>query len=47
MGLGFLGESIARSTFRKFDKNRNGRLEMSEAFGAIGTLKGMGGHKHY
>ena len=29
IGLGHLGESVARSTFRKLDKNRNGRLDMT------------------
>lgn len=47
IGLGHLGESVARSTFRKLDKNRNGRLDMSEALSAIGILKGMGGGKHH
>ncbi|CAF1128240.1 unnamed protein product, partial [Brachionus calyciflorus] len=47
IGLGFLGESVARSTFRKLDKNRNGRLDFNEALNAIGILKGMSGGKHH
>lgn len=46
MGLGHLGDGIARSTFRSLDKNRNGRLDMNEALGALSILKGMGGGKH-
>ena len=43
MGLGHFGDSAARSVFRSLDKNRNGRLDMNEAVGAIGILKGGGG----
>lgn len=45
MGLGHFGDSAARSVFRSLDKNRNGRLDMNEAVGAIGILKG-GGKSH-
>lgn len=46
--MGSVGESAIRSTFRKLDKNRNGKLDFGEAIGALGTLKsimgGGGGH---
>jgi hypothetical protein len=47
LGLGHIGDSVARSTFRKFDKNRNGRLDFNEAINALGVLKGMNGKSHY
>lgn len=47
MGLGHFGDSAARSVFRSLDKNRNGRLDMNEAVGAIGILKGGGGGKSH
>ena len=40
VGLGHAGESTARSMFQNFDRNHNGRLDMSEVFGAISMLKG-------
>ena len=42
-----MGDSVARSTFRNFDKNRNGRLDLNEAFSAFGVLKGMSGKGHF
>ncbi len=32
MGLGSIGEGPVRSLFKKIDKNKNGKLEISEAF---------------
>ena len=43
-GLGHFGESIVRSTFRKLDKNHNGKLEFFEALNAISVLKGLKSH---
>lgn len=46
MGLGFIGEPAARRAFKQLDKNRNGKLEFSEAIGAIGLLKSFSGKGH-
>ena len=38
MGWGAIGESVARSAFRYYDKNRNGYLDVQDAHGAYGHL---------
>ena len=38
MGFGLVGESVARSAFRKFDKNHDGVLSREDALGAYGSL---------
>lgn len=49
LGLGKIGETVMKTAFRRFDKNRNGRLELNEALAAITSLqKSSGGsHGHY
>lgn len=46
MGLGHFGDMAARQVFRQLDKNRNGRLDMNEALGAISMLKSGKGSSH-
>ena len=41
LGLGHVGETKVRSVFRQLDRNHNGRLDMNEAFNAIGLIKGI------
>lgn len=38
-GMGYIGDEIARDAFRKFDRNRNGRLDMHEAVKALKYLR--------
>jgi hypothetical protein len=47
MGLGHIGESVMRQAFRRLDRNRNGRLDFSEALGAINMLKSQHGGGHH
>ena len=46
MGLGSKGESLARTAFRSLDKNRNGRLDKNEVFGALNLLKKQNKETH-
>jgi hypothetical protein len=41
MGLGSIGEHAVRAAFKKVDKNRNGKLDMSEAMGLVEMVKGL------
>ena len=41
MGLGVVGEQAVRQVFKQIDKNRNGKLDMSEAFNAFEKVKAL------
>jgi hypothetical protein len=41
LGLASVGEHVVRSAFKKLDKNKNGRLDMSEAMSAYETVKNL------
>lgn len=43
MGLGSVGDQGARMAFRQVDRNRNGRLEISEALSAFEQIKNLAG----
>ena len=38
MGWGPIGEDVARSAFRAYDRNNNGYLDYNDAYGAYGSL---------
>jgi len=37
--LGSVGDTAVRHAFRQLDKNKNGKLDMSEAWSAFETVK--------
>ncbi len=39
IGLGSVGDTAVRHAFRQLDKNKNGKLDMSEAWSAFETVK--------
>ena len=39
IGLGVVGEVAARGVFHKLDRNRNGKLDLSEALSAVEAIK--------
>lgn len=39
IGLGSVGDTAVRYAFRQLDKNKNGKLDMSEAWSAFETVK--------
>ena len=39
IGVGSGGETAVRHAFKQLDKNKNGKLDMSEALAAFETLK--------
>ena len=41
LGLGSIGESAVRQLFKQVDKNKNGKLDMSEALGVLDLVKGL------
>lgn len=41
LGLGGVGESAARIVFQQLDRNRNGKLDLSEALGAVEAVKAL------
>lgn len=47
LGLGSVGESILRSTFRNLDKNRNGKLDFDEAIDGLDVLRATLGSPAY
>lgn len=40
-GLGGRGDAVIRNVFRQLDRNRNGRLETTEALGAFHVIKNL------
>jgi hypothetical protein len=41
MGLGSVGETAVRAAFKRIDKNKNGKLDMSEALGLVEVVKDL------
>ncbi len=41
LGLGHYGDEAIRQAFRQLDKNRNGKLDMSEAMQAYEMIQGL------